>query len=109
MMILNGNSDERGSHAQKRGILVGVGVNEPIGGCDGIFQRFSAVFLCGYSAEALDESVDGKTAGDFAGGCSAHAIADGENTRFRTATIRVFVDGSYFAGVGERGSLKSDG
>lgn len=109
VMVLNRYRNEGCAHTLKTRILSGLRVDQTVGVSDGFLESYSAVIGCVYSAQTFDESVDGEPACDFAGGCSAHAVADGENAGFETVTVRVFIRGSYSAGVSERGSLKSDG
>jgi hypothetical protein len=56
-------------------------------------------------AHTLDQGIDGQAAGYFAGGGSAHAIADYEGTGVETVSVRVFIGGAHRAGVAKRGGL----
>ena len=101
-----GQRHQGGSHAMQCGVFCGARVHALVGIGNGLFEHLAAVLLRTGRAEALNERVHGDAAGDFAGGCSAHSIAESEDALFDTVAKSVFVGGADLTHIGAASGFK---
>ena len=94
---------EGGAHAVEFGGGAGFLEDGLVGGADGGGESvLGAVGRVG-RGQAFDEALGGEVAGDFSGGCSAHAVADDEGTGLEGGGRGILVIFADAAGVRERG------
>ncbi len=103
-----GHRDQCRSHALMRLVRVGGCVDVAVRAGDGVVKEFAeagaGVALAG---EKFNRGLDSHSAGDFAGGVSAHAVTNNEDSVVRIETEAVFVVGANAADVRVPGNVQT--
>ena len=102
----NCQRDERSSHAVQSGISCRVRVHPLVGVRNSSFEHLAPVLVGSGCTETLDQGVNGNAAGNFAGRCPAHAIAQSEDSVVDTISKSIFVRGADLTDIRAASSLK---
>lgn len=97
-------SNEGGAHAGLVGDFDGVLVDDSVGGVDGGLEAYLRFDVGGgRGSEMGEEGAGGEAAGDFAGGGTAHAIADDEGADLGGEGAGVFITAARATDIGQHG------
>jgi hypothetical protein len=107
--VFDERGDKGGTHAAQGTVFLRALEDCEVGCMDRALEprpRVTAIFSCGL-ADAFEEGLGCKLAGDFAGSGSAHAIAHDEDPVFRRRGAAVLVLAANAARVGSHGPVNA--